>query len=237
MYPTQHGHSDACDVVYTPGQVLANGRTVFVKTDFIRQFFSEMPLSAQPYVLVTGLSDYSPGTFFTDQELLQILDRPNLIEWRAQNACTVHPKLKHLPIGLEDTPSKIEFCEKYAPELKAIPKKDDVYTNFTPDTNPHERNCFVSAAQKVDFETYMRTMAGYKYVMCPMGNGLDTHRFWEAQVCGCIPIVRCPKEFLPTYENVPYISLPGWCFARMGHPGIIQRRESIFRENRPAVTI
>lgn len=135
-----------------------------------------------------------------------------------------------MPIGLEDTPDKIEFCTKFEKELKLIKKSDIVYTNFTPDTNPHERSCFISTSSaRVDFETYMRTMATCKYVMCPMGNGLDTHRFWEAQVCGCIPIVRCPKEFLATYNCVPYVSLPGWCYARMGHPHIVQKRESILR--------
>ena len=237
MYVTQNSHRESCDTVYIPGEpfIHTTGQSIFVKTDYVRDFFSKVSMNV-PFVLVTGVSDYSPSTFFTDEQLLQILDNPLLIEWRAQNVCTEHPKLVHIPIGLEDTPEKLDFCKNHEAELKAIPKVDDVYTNFTPDTNPHERNCFVSVAQKVSFEEYMRTMAGYKYVMCPMGNGLDTHRFWEAQVCGCIPIVRCPKEFLPTYKNVPFVSLPGWCFARMGHPAIVQKRQSIY-QNYPTVPI
>jgi hypothetical protein len=228
-FVTQKGHEHACDVVYTPGTppVHTANQSIFVKTDYIRQFFHEF-VPTEPYTLVTGLSDYSPSTFFTDPELFSLLSRPELTEWRAQNLCTAHPKLKHLPIGLEDTPSKLEFCEKYQDELRAVPKKDMVYSNFTPDNNPHERNCFVSdTTGRQNFEDYMWSMAGYKYVMCPMGNGIDTHRFWEAQVCGCIPIVRCPKEFLPTYEGLSYVSLPGVCYARMGHPGIVQHKESI----------
>jgi hypothetical protein len=30
----------------------------------------------------------------------------------------------------------------------------------------------------------------YRYVACPRGNGLDTHRFWETLYRGSIPIVR-----------------------------------------------
>jgi len=230
MFVTQNGHRDNCDVVYTPGTplVYTTGQTIFVKTDYIMNFLS-CPFD-KPFILVTGLSDYSPSTFLSDEKIFQILENPNIIEWRSQNVCTLHPKLVHLPIGLEDTPDKIEFCTKFEKELKMIKKHDAVYTNFTPDTNPHERSCFVSTSSaRVDFETYMRTMATCKYVMCPMGNGLDTHRFWEAQVCGCIPIVRCPKEFLATYANVPHISIPGQCYARMGHPHIVQKRESILR--------
>lgn len=232
MFQTQNGHRDSCDTVYTPGKPLVYtvGQSIFVKTDYIREFFS-LNLKV-PYILVTSVSDYSPSTFFTDSELFSLLDRPEIIEWRAQNVCTIHPKLKHIPIGLEDTPSKIAFCEKYQGELRSIPKQDAVYTNFTPDTNPHERNCFASEIpERVDFETYMRTMAGYKYVMCPMGNGIDTHRFWEAQVCGCIPIIRCPYEFLQTYKGLRYVCLPGYCYARLGHPSLVQKRKSILEIN------
>jgi hypothetical protein len=226
---TQKGHELSCDIVYTQGVPVKykTGQTIFVKTDYIRQFFQEFQ-GNEPYILVTGLSDYSPSTFFTDSELFSLLDRHEIIEWRAQNLCTTHQKLKHLPIGLEDTPTKLAFCEKYRDELRAVPKRDAVYSNFTPDSNPHERNCFVSdVTDRQAFEDYMRTMAGYKYVMCPMGNGIDTHRFWEARICGCIPIIRCPKEFLPTYDGEEYISLPGWCYARMRHPGLVQKRQSI----------
>jgi hypothetical protein len=240
MLCTQKGHESDCDVVYTPGCIInyTDNQSIFVKTDYIRQFFQEFK-GTKPYVLVTGLSDYSPSTFFSDQELSVIMEKQEITEWRAQNLCTAHPKMKHLPIGLEDTPSKIAFCEKYRDELRAVPKKDMVYSNFTPDNNPHERNCFASDLhERTDFENYMWTMAGYKYVMCPMGNGIDTHRFWEAQVCGCIPIVRCPKEFLPTYDGFTYISLPGICYARMGHPQLVQKRESLFAlKNNPAVPV
>jgi len=228
MFTSQQGHRDNCDVVYEPGKPLVYepGQKVFVKTDYIIHFMRE---NITPCILVTGQSDYSPSTFFSDKEIFNILENPSIMEWRSQNVCTIHPKLKHLPIGLEDTPSKLDFCSKFGDELKAMPKQDEVYTNFTNDNNPHERSCFVQKNESTDFETYMRTMATYKYALCPMGNGLDTHRFWEAQVCGCIPIVRCPKEFLPTYDGYKFISLPGWCYARMGHPSFVFKRESTLK--------
>lgn len=230
VFFTQRGHERSCNVIYIPGVPFHYKpyQSIFVKTDYIRRFFDDFK-GTNPYILVTGDSDYSPSTFFSDQKLFTLLNCSNLIEWRAQNLCTIHPKMKHLPIGLGDTPSTIAFCENYKDELRAVHKKDMVYLNFTPETNPDERNCFASELhEKTDFEKYMWTMAGYKYVMCPMGNGIDTHRFWEAQVCGCIPIVRCPKEFLPTYDGFQYISLPGVCYARLGCPHLVKKRESIF---------
>jgi hypothetical protein len=30
----------------------------------------------------------------------------------------------------------------------------------------------------------------YKYVICPRGNGIDTHRVWEALYLGVVPVVH-----------------------------------------------
>jgi len=236
MFVTQASHRDMCDVVWPAHPIIA-GQRLFVKTDYLADYVAQS-WGLPRHTLVTGLSDYSPSTFMSDDQIRSLFDRPNIVEWYAQNVCTVHPKLKHLPIGLEDTPSKLDFCTRYGQQLRDTPKAETVYTNFSPATNPHERNCFAtSAGPKVSFEEYMRTMATHKYVMCPMGNGIDTHRFWEAQVCGCIPIVRCPKEFLATYADVPYISIPGICHARFGHPNLVVQRESVFAQNRPSVPV
>ncbi len=32
-------------------------------------------------------------------------------------------------------------------------------------------------------------MTRYKFVVCPRGCGVDTHRLWEALYIGCVPIV------------------------------------------------
>lgn len=229
---TYNSYKNICDAVYIPNTPLTytEGQSIYVKTDYIVQFFNEN--FQIPYILYTASSDYSPSTFFNPSQLKTLLDQPQLIEWRSTNVCFLHPKLKHLSIGFrDDLPERLEFYKNHEQKLKLVEKRDEVYTNFTLDTNPHERSCFPSEKTPVDFETYMYTMASYKYVLCPMGNGLDTHRFWEAQLCGCIPIIRCPKEFLPTYENYSYICLPGWCYARLGHPAIVLKLESIFKIN------
>jgi len=202
---------------------------IFVKTDWIVSFFQRN--LTKPYILVTGDSDYSPSTFFSDSELFSILEKPECIEWRSQNVCFSHPKMKHLPIGFENDPVKLEFYEKHKERLISIPKQNLVYKNFTIQNNPLERSCFYSSHSTIPFEDYMYEMASYKYVLCPMGNGIDTHRFWEAQLCGCIPIIRCPKEFLPTYEGYKYICIPGKCYARLGHPNVVREFESVFVQN------
>lgn len=232
MFVTQLSHKNGCDVIYDPEKPLEyeSGQTIFVHSNDIPSFF-KLTLD-KPCTIVTAVGDRSPSTFFSDDDIGRILENKHIFEWRAQNACTIHPKMKHLSIGLEDTQSKLDFCRDHMDELMAIPKKDEIYSCFAECTNPTERMCFPSdQGPKMGFEDYMRNMARYKYVLCPMGNGLDTHRFWEAQVCGCIPVIRCPKEFLPTYEGFPYISLPGWCATRFGQVERVEPRVSIFKIN------
>ena len=38
-------------------------------------------------------------------------------------------------------------------------------------------------------ENIMR-LATYRWCICPEGNGVDTHRLWEAIYLGCVPIVK-----------------------------------------------
>jgi len=51
-------------------------------------------------------------------------------------------------------------------------------------------------------------MSKYKFVVCPPGNGVDTHRLWEALYLGCIPITL--KHRIYRDYNLPIIQLNSW---------------------------
>lgn len=49
-----------------------------------------------------------------------------------------------------------------------------------------------------------KTFCKYNFVICPVGNGLDTHRLWEALYLGCIAIVQsCSLD--PFMEQFPVV--------------------------------
>ncbi len=55
-----------------------------------------------PFTLVTGDSDTPLGAeAFSREMLLRVLEHPQLVQWFAQNLTFEHPKLRHLPIGLD----------------------------------------------------------------------------------------------------------------------------------------
>ena len=58
---------------------------------------------------------------------------------------------------------------------------------------------------------FAESMSSFQYVACPQGNGVDTHRFWEALYRGCVPIVLKSKWSLSLeYLNIPFLQLAKW---------------------------
>ena len=70
-------------------------------------------------------------------------------------------------------------------------------------------NIVFSEKNIVSKEITFVNQSKYAFVVSPFGNGLDTHRTWEALVLGCIPIVKTsPLDSL--YTNLPVLIISDW---------------------------
>ena len=49
-------------------------------------------------------------------------------------------------------------------------------------------------------------MSKYKYILCPSGNGIDTHRMWEALYSNSIPIIFSEHK-LGYFNKIPAVVL------------------------------
>lgn len=127
----------------------------------------------------------------------------NIKAWYTQNLNFEHERIFAIPIGLENPqwhPNKI-------PTMMQMPKSEDRvnkgFCQYNPDTYPQERKNLVQRLQNsgIDvewfpsingqyFTRYLFNLKVYKYCFCPRGNGVDTHRIWEAIYMGCIPVVK-----------------------------------------------
>jgi hypothetical protein len=58
-------------------------------------------------------------------------------------------------------------------------------------------------------EQYLFTMRQYKFVLSPVGNGVDTHRTWEALLAGSIPIVESSVRDA-MYDGLPVLIVKSW---------------------------
>jgi hypothetical protein len=78
----------------------------------------------------------------------------------------------------------------------------DAYANINRELTYYEPN------KVLRLESW-KNMIKYKYVISPLGNGLDCHRTWEAIILGCIPIVK--KSGLdPMYDGLPVLIVNDW---------------------------
>jgi len=94
--------------------------------------------------------------------------------------------------------------------------------NFSIDTNPRARIPLLKfllrngfAQDSLDFslngrQTYLRRMRQSNFTICPVGNGIDTHRLWEALYVGSIPIVKSNPTIIPLVRNLPVIVVQSW---------------------------
>jgi hypothetical protein len=58
-------------------------------------------------------------------------------------------------------------------------------------------------------EEFWVTLNNYAFVVCPFGNGLDTHRTWEVLALGRIPIIE-KSPLNKVYEGLPVVEIEDW---------------------------
>jgi hypothetical protein len=51
-------------------------------------------------------------------------------------------------------------------------------------------------------------MSKHQFVICPPGNGIDTHRLWEALYLGCYPIVLGNRIY--SDYSLPILQIKDW---------------------------
>ena len=97
-------------------------------------------------------------------------------------------------------------------------KSQLIYFNFNVDTNKTKRmRCFDSLKNKIEwlnnvtpFENIVR-LSQYRFCICPEGNGVDTHRLWEALYLKTVPVV-IKSDFTSILQknNIPLVVLNSW---------------------------
>ena len=156
------------------------------------------------YKLITHNSDWSVSKCLESMGLL-IEKLPKNLKWYAQNVDIEHPQIFSIPIGLENPEwhkkqqktNKISYINKYAPKTSEFISL--AYFNIA--TNPRRKAIYDYLSQfdwcttkitenGTGFDEYLDLINRSIFCICPEGNGIDTHRIWEALYLGCIPVVE-----------------------------------------------
>jgi hypothetical protein len=189
---------------------------VYLHTMYKNQFFELIKDLDHKFIVVTHNSDIN---------INNIDNLPkNVIKWYSQNVNCKDDRLYSLPIGLENSKwfphlQKQKKLSNKVNETKKI--KNLVYINHNINTNLQKRiepynllggKSFVTAemgSNGQNFDHYVDQIYNHKFVICPEGNGIDTHRKWETLYLNTIPIekININSSF---YEDLPICLVNDW---------------------------
>lgn len=193
-----------------------SGDVVFCKIDEVLRFFERLRLTRKRIIFVTGEGD------FPCDGLRQNFLPANVVHWFATNVTSPHPRVTALPIGLGSPRSGLTLRAEEISGLhgSGIPRDRWLYVNFRPDTNPGVRQPaseffrdHPGAADWITFQppsgrgsnaAFLEALVRHRFVLCPPGNGVDTHRMWEALLAGAIPVVLRSSAMEP-FSGLPVL--------------------------------
>ncbi len=147
--------------------------------------------------------------------------------WFSTNVNFVTDGLYSIPIGINNFHNENFFNKKIQNDFflnrSNKEKKEIVYVNFTLDTNSKHRKKALEFAKLLkdknkfidlnkDSYKYFENISESKFTLAPWGNGVDTHRFWEALYLGSTPVTlkhthyenfyKLPAIFLNDYSEL-----------------------------------
>jgi hypothetical protein len=210
---TGNGIASRCRWVlnYGPPRVSEAGREdwYFCKTDFVDYFFAHH-VPDSDFVLFSHNSDV-----LVDAQLGRHLRHRRLRAWFATNVDLEHRKLHAIPIGIANPRwphGDTEAVRRVQQESQPKTRLFDV--SFSLGTNPAEREACadqtgLTPSTPQPFEQYLVGLASSYFSLSPRGNGIDTHRTWEALYLRTIPIVT-RSVLTEQHRDLPLVVLDDW---------------------------
>lgn len=185
------------------------GDWVFVNGEFLDQFLRIRLPTAKRFNIIIHNAD---APFDTDR-LIRTL--PRALRIYAINTTVQHPQLTTIPIGFPD--SGLKHIESIKPSTD---RHIEIYSNFSVATDLAGRSACIQAFEGdprvVRKEPAGRTQTEYytdmchsKFVLCPRGVGVDTHRIYEALACGATPVVL-HSSLDSFYKTLPICIVATW---------------------------
>lgn len=198
-----------------------------------------LPKINKGIILVSGDCDITvPDQLFRNyQDFENFINNDVIVHWFCQNFVGKHSKVSQIPIGMDyHTMAEQDHwwgkkLQTYKQEQQLFDIKDNslpfwerklkIYSSFhvsmTHRQYVNDRRDAIEKIPKdlIDYDEKCERLHSWKkqteyaFVACPHGNGLDTHRFWEALNLGCIPIIKT-SGLDPLFDNLPVWIVESW---------------------------
>ena len=196
-----------------------NSRVVFCKSDLVPDLSRINFVSSPRRTLIAGNSDYD----FTcisqiPYDGFESFYLQNSFISNDKNIFTLPIGIENLSLGINGLPNNLKITKDWNSRSIKV-----MVGPFSP-THTERKELLKVAEQETEvFEIskgplspkgFAQEMNGYKFVACPRGNGIDTHRFWEALYRGSVPIVIASKwSNSLKYLDLPLIEVSKWAEA------------------------
>jgi hypothetical protein len=192
---------------------LKSGDIIFCESELLKELHEQVISNVDvKIILILGNSDknHSNNSQYSSYS-------NSISEVYAQNMQERINDYSILPIGIENAWRSnhgllsIREARKSATEYRI----NKICWGFSIGTNPLERkkaadallmNPSADKIENVSPKEHRNYLMKYKFVASPPGNGLDTHRTWEAMYLKCVPIVL--RSFMT--EQYELLGLPIW---------------------------
>lgn len=196
--------------------------SIFVKTDYLPRFVREdFPKLTTPFTLITGSSDWCPSVNFpTEYERLVRSDI--VIKWYMTNCLNTHPKVFAYPGGLchneisDDIllSTRREAVKRENTKILCVWRNRDFNVCGDAYITRKRVETFVKQHPDVfdwvdatlDTTEFYRLLSTYKFVLCPVGNGVDPcPKAFEALILKTIPIMIRTRNTEEVYSELPAV--------------------------------
>jgi hypothetical protein len=192
---------------------ISEGDIIFCKGDFIFELFS----------ILNKLKDVDNISILTHQmakpgigkELFEL--KPSCVKfWYALNVDYEDPFLVPVPLGLGNEYAnanlQIEEIRNTFNTSDEIYNRNTILVNFDTSTSPkrkevklYYKNFSWATNEEIESkQSFINYLNQNKYVACPEGWGLDTHRYWESLYFGVIPVVNNSYDYNKLHTPAQY---------------------------------
>lgn len=190
-------------------QNAGDGDWVFINGDYIQSFLNRIPfISTKRFYIIIHNSDLP----FTEEKLMML--RKHIYHVFAINTTFTHPRVTTIPIGFAD--NQLDFLSSFKPEN--VERDIEIYLNIKVHHNREKRGECIRAfendprvvnRERVSVPEYYSDICRSKFVLCPEGTGIDTHRVYESILCGATPVVL-RNSLSHLYEKLPVCIVDKW---------------------------
>ena len=208
---------------------IKNHSKVFVPTGSLHKFVKYIQGTTIKFTLFTGAGVLSVPNEVSSRHNMnwkQFMER-HVVRWYAQNIDIVHENIHPVPIGIDfhtfqHNPQKLTNpCEQndILRKVKRAPFSQRMNKVYIPIMARMKRygndraraygklsrsnTIFEFQRQRLQRPSLWNVMSKYKFVLSPLGMGMDCHRTWEIFALGGIPIVK-NSSLVPTlFRDAP----------------------------------